>query len=169
MDHLDIQLLEQRDITEIAAACAAVGWNKPASQYERYLAEQDRGERDVLIAHHDGEFVGYLTIVWNSGYQPFADAGVPEIVDFNVLPQWRQRGFGSCLMDVAEHRVSLRSPVVGIGVGMHAGYGSAQRIYAKRGYVPDGRGLVWQDRHVSFGQSVVVDDGLALYFTKRLK
>lgn len=32
--------------------------------------------------------------------------------------------------------------IVCIGVGLHAGYGSAQRMYVKRGYIPDGTG-VW--------------------------
>ena len=29
--------------------------------------------------------------------------------------------------------------IVYLGVGLHSGYGSAQRMYVKRGYVPDGK------------------------------
>lgn len=163
-----IRLLEAGDIPSIASAFAAIGWDKPASQYERYLAEQSRGERVVLVAFQDERFAGYLTVAWQSGYAPFRAAGIPEIVDFNVLPQVRRRGIGSRLMDEAEQRVAERSAVVGIGVGMDPDYGAAQRLYVKRGYVPDGRGLSSNGRHVRWGETVTVDDGLNLHFTKEL-
>lgn len=63
----------------------------------------------------------------------------------------------------------MRSPSGGIGVGMSPDYGAAQRLYVRRGYIPDGRGLVSRGRPVVWGAAVVVDDDLALYFTKRLR
>lgn len=168
MPDVDIRLLEARHVQPIAAAFAAIGWDKPASQYERYLTEQQRGDRVVLVAFLDGAFAGYLTIAWQSGYAPFREAGIPEIVDFNVLPRFRQRGIGSRLMDEAEQRIAERSPVAGIGVGMDPDYGAAQRLYVKRGYVPDGLGLSSNGRHVRWGETVRVDDGLNLHFTKDL-
>ena len=68
------------------------------------------------------------------------------------------------LADLPAH--PSRGPVAGIGVGMTADYGAAQRLYIKRGYVPDGRGLVAGEHHVSWGETVRVDDDLVLYFTK---
>jgi len=152
----------------MAAACAALGWNKPATQYEGYLAEQRRGEREALVAWQGEVFVGYVTIVWTSDYPAFRDAGVPEISDFNVLPHVRRQGIGSQLLDEAERRIAERSHVAGIGVGLFADYGAAQRLYVKRGYVPDGRGIISHGRRVTRGDTVVVDDDLALYFTKTL-
>jgi GNAT superfamily N-acetyltransferase len=169
MDGLAIRLLEAPDIEPIAAAFAAIGWNKPASQYRRYLTEQQRGERVVLVALLHGSFAGYVTIAWQSGYPPFRAASIPEIVDFNVLPDRRRRGIGSRLLDAAEQRIAARSTEAGIGVGLDPDYGAAQRLYVKRGYVPDGRGLAWGDRHVRWGETVTVDDSLSLYFTKRLR
>ena len=168
MSDLVIRLLVSEDIQPIASAFAAIGWNKPASQYERYLAEQQGGERVVLVAFEAGAFVGYLTICWRSGYLPFREASIPEIVDFNVLPEARRRGIGSRLMDEAERRIAERSAVAGIGVGMDSDYGAAQRLYVKRGYVPDGRGLSSDGRHVAWGETVTVNDGLNLHFTKQL-
>lgn len=150
----------------MAAAFAEIGWDKPVSQYERYLAEQREGARDVLVATVGGRFAGYLTVVWESEYQPFA--GIPEISDFNVLPGFQRRGIGGALMDAAEELVARRSPVVGIGVGLYASYGTAQRMYVRRGYVPDGRGLVYDNRPVPPGDLVRVDDSAALMFTKVL-
>jgi GNAT superfamily N-acetyltransferase len=168
MHALVIRMLEARDVQPIASAFAAIGWNKPASQYERYLAEQLRGERLVLVAFLHEAFAGYLTIAWQSGYAPFREAGIPEIVDFNVVPQLRRRGIGSRLMDEAEQRVAERSAVIGIGVGMDSDYGAAQRLYVRRGYIPDGRGLSSNGRHVRWGEAVTVDDGLNLHLTKDL-
>ena len=168
MNGLSIRMLQDRDIGEIADAFIALGWNKPASQYERYLSEQVGGQREVFVAFAAEGFAGYLTIVWQSAHEPFQTNGIPEIVDFNVLPHLRRRGIGSRLMDEAERRIAERAPVAGIGVGIDVNYGAAQRLYVKRGYIPDGRGLSSHGRPVIHGQAVVVDDGLVLYFTKQL-
>jgi GNAT superfamily N-acetyltransferase len=161
-----IRLLRAGDISTIAAAFAALGWDKPPTQYEGYLAEQRQSEREVLVAWYGDTFVGYVTVVWDSEYAPFRAAGVPEIADFNVLPHVRRQGIGSLLLDEAERRIAARSHVAGIGVGMTVDYGAAQRLYVKRGYVPDGRGLVAGEHQVNWGETVLVDDDLVLYFTK---
>jgi ribosomal protein S18 acetylase RimI-like enzyme len=163
-----IRPLESKDIPEIAGAFRNLGWNKPASQYERYLRQQELGVRHVHIALVEGQFAGYLTVCWESSYQPFFIQSIPEIVDFNVLPAFRRMGMGTTLMDEAEFEISQVSPVAGIGVGMTPDYGAAQRLYVLRGYIPDGRGLHWRDHHVQYHEDVIVDDELALYFTKKL-
>ncbi len=168
MKIMDIRLLESQQIPVIAAAFALLGWNKPASQYEQYLAEQTAGTRVVLVAWLQNEFAGYVTICWQSYYPFFASCDIPEIVDFNVLPHFRRQGIGSQLMDEAERRLSQVSRVVGIGVGMTADYGAAQRMYARRGYVPDGNGLLSHGHPVTYGEFVAVDDDLCLFFTKKL-
>lgn len=45
-------------------------------------------------------------------------------------------------MDIAEEIAATYADTVYLGVGLHSGYGSAQRMYVKRGYIPDGSG-VW--------------------------
>jgi hypothetical protein len=72
-------------------------------------------------------------------------------------------------MDQAESEIAKVSYIVGIGVGMTADYGAAQRMYILRGYIPDGRGLHHRDRPLQYGEQLTVDDDLALYFTKELK
>ena len=116
----------------------------------------------------DGQFAGYVTLVWQPSYPPFRAEGIPEIQDFNVLPAFRRRGIGSALMDAAESAAAERTGVVGIGVGLDPDYGPAQRLYVLRGYVPDGRGIAWRDSTVSYGEQVIVDDDLVLYFTRLL-
>lgn len=164
-----IRLLEARDIPQIAGAFQALGWNKPAVQYERYLAEQTAGQRLVFVAFTGDSFAGYITLNWQSGYPPFRTQHIPEIQDFNVLPQFRRQGFGSQLMDHAEQAAAQRADIVGIGVGMYSDYGAAQRLYVRRGYIPDGRGLYFRDHAVQPGEQVTVDDDLVLYFTRQLR
>jgi ribosomal protein S18 acetylase RimI-like enzyme len=166
---LIIRDLQAADIELMAEAFARLGWNKPAAQYRRYLSEQEEGQRAVLVAFLDGRFAGYVTVIWQSAYPPFARHGVPEIVDLNVLPRDRRRGIGSALMDAAESQVAPRSRVAGLGVGLDPDYGAAQRMYVRRGYVPDGQGLMYAGRRVRHGESVTVDDRLVLYLTKELE
>ena len=90
-----------------------------------------------------------------------------------MLPDLRRRGIGSRLLDAAEELIAARWPLAAslarIGVGLDPDYGAAQRLYVERGYVPDGRGLAWRGQPVAYGQSVTVDDDLALYFTRELR
>ena len=165
---IHVQLMIQDDVQTIAAAFAQLGWNKPASQYEHYLKEQDAGKRVVLVATIDGEFAGYVTILWESPYPYFWQAEIPEIVDFNVLPKFRQQGVGSQLMDEAERRIAERSPIAGIGVGLTADYGAAQILYVKRGYIPNGQGIAKDGKPLINGERISLDDGVILYFTKVL-
>ncbi len=166
---LAIREMQQADIQPIADAFALLGWDKPASQYERYLSEQVSGLRTVLVALVGDMFAGYLTINWQPQTMPFRELGIPEIQDFNVLPHDRRQGIGTRLLDEAEARAAERSDTVGIGVGLFSDYGAAQRLYIRRGYIPDGRGLYVHDRVVQYGESVIVDDDLVLNFTKQLR
>ena len=158
-----------KDIPEIAKAFEELGWNKPASQYERYLAEQEFRLRNVYVALIEDQFAGYLTVCWKSNYETFLRANIPEITDFNVLPKFRRKGVGTQLMDKAEDEITKVSPIAGIGVGMTPDYGAAQRLYVLRGYVPNGLGLYWKNHRTKFGDEVRVDDDLVLYLTKELK
>ena len=69
-------------------------------------------------------------------------------------------------MDEAERKVSERSGVAGIGIGMSPDYGAAQRLYVRRGYVPEGKGLTSNGSPVRPGDEITVEDGLVLYLTK---
>ena len=133
------------------------------------LVEQEAGHRTVLVAEWKGTVAGYVTILWESGDPLFSSRGIPEINDFNVLSKCRRKGIGSALMDAAEAIVAKRSPVVGRGVGLHPGYGSAQRLYVRRGYVPDGAGVVVDGNAVPEGSEIRLDDRPMLRMTKELE
>lgn len=166
--NLAIRPLNEQDPVAIAAAFVQMGWNKPEEQYWQYLDEQSVGARTCLVAIVEGQFGGYVTVNWRPSYPGFSEQNIPEIQDLNVLRQFRRQGIASRLLDGAESEVARRSGVVGIGVGLHPGYSAAQRLYVRRGYIPDGRGVTYRDRYMDEGAHVVLDDQLVLHFTKQL-
>jgi GNAT superfamily N-acetyltransferase len=163
---VELGSLVAADVEPIVRAFAEIGWNKPAAQYERYLREEAAGDRRVFVAREHDRFAGYVTIAWRPSYAPFRAAGIPEIQDLNVLPPRQRRGIATRLLDAAEAVIAARASIAGIGVGMTAAYGAAQRLYVRRGYVPDGRGLVARGAEVRHGDTITVDDDLVLYLTK---
>ena len=97
---------------------------------------------------------------------PFAESSIPEIQDLNVVEKFRRRGVATALMDEAEATAFSRGDEIGIGVGLHPGYGAAQRMYVRRGYLPDARPVTYDNRPVSEGDTVRLDDDLVLQLTK---
>ena len=71
-------------------------------------------------------------------------------------------------MDVAEELAKKKSDYVSLAVGLHNVYGSAQRMYVKRGYIPDGSGVWYNGKILEPYSSCVNDDDLILYFSKCL-
>ena len=104
----------------------------------------------------------------NSAWGAFGGKGYPEIIDFGVLEKYRNRGIGTILMDIAEKIAATYADIVYLGVGLHSGYGSAQRMYVKRGYIPDGSGVWYQDKICKPYEKCKNDDDLVLYFSKKL-
>lgn len=167
--------LRQEDIPLIVAAFTEIGWNKPASLYQRYFQEQENNQRCIWIAFKGKEFLGYVTLKWHSDYPNFNKYGIPEINDLNVLPSFRNKGIGSKLLDLAEAEAHASTSsaragcgMVGLGVGLYADYGNAQKLYIKRGYIPDGHGATYQYLPVVPGEKYPVDDDLILWFLKKL-
>ena len=166
MNDIRVREMIDDDCEIISNAFLKQGWNKPISQYVRYLHESHEGKRIVFIAEYKGEFAGYVTILWESDYPPFSARGIPEIADFNVLKKFQRQGVGNLLMEIAEQYVAKRTSIVGIGVGLTSDYGAAQILYIKRGYIPDGLGVFYKGQHLKYGEQAQVDDDLVLYFTK---
>ena len=166
--NIHIRKLNEQDPVVISNSFKEQGWEKPVELYFRYLEEQKSGDRISIIAEVDNHFAGYVNIIWTSYYPSFKEQGIPEINDFNVLIKYRRLGVGSKLMDSAEHMIKERSDIAGIGVGLFSDYGNAQILYAQRGYVPDGKGIYQGHGYVERGDTVTIDDDVALYLTKKL-
>lgn len=160
--------MQPADAEIFAGEEKAQGWNSGTEKFIMRLEHQAEGKSYALVAEYNGRPAGYVNLYFTPPGGPFKESGCPQIVDFAVLEKYRGRGIGSKLMDVAETLAKERSDVVCIGVGMHSGYGSAQRMYIKRGYIPDGSGVWYGDSVLKPYSDCCNDDKLALYLSKKL-
>lgn len=110
-----------------------------------------------------------MTIRWTSENKVFAEQGIPLVHQVAVSEQAQRRGIATALMDAAEDLIAARGcPAAGITVGLFDAYGPAQRLYAQRGYLPDGRGACRGHVPLRLGDTVHVDHDLILWLTKSL-
>ena len=162
-----IRKMQTSDVKELSQGFINQGWPGREEILARYFLEQECKEREVLVAEVGGALAGYITILPCAKQGPFAEI-YPELSDFNVFEPFQNQGIGNLLMEEAEKRVKLISDKVTLGVGLHSGYGPAQRLYIKRGYIPDGTG-VWYQNHQPAMNAVCEDIGeLVLYLSKNL-
>lgn len=159
----------QSDAKIITDEEIAQGWQQSIDKYVMRLKHQAEGKSVSLVAEYKGNIAGYINVYPDSEWGAFANKGYPEIVDFAVLEKYRENGIGSRLMDVAEKIASKYSDIVYLGVGLHNGYGSAQRMYVKRGYIPDGTGVWYGEKVCPQYAECCNDDELVLYLSKKLK
>ncbi|WP_049484883.1 GNAT family N-acetyltransferase [Streptococcus oralis] len=162
-----IRKMQESDIKELSRGFISQGWPSREEILTRYFKEQESGEREVLVGEVEGAVAAYITILPDAKQGPFAGMA-PELSDFNVFEPFQNQGIGNLLLEEAEKRVRLISDKVTLGVGLHSGYGPAQRLYIKRGYIPDGSG-VWYQNHQPAMNAVCEDIGeLVLYLSKNL-
>lgn len=164
-----VRNMEYADAQAITDAEIEQGWDASVEKYLKRLEDQRAGRAISLVAACSGRTVGYINVYPNSTGGAFAGKGYPEIVDFGVLEKYRNRGIGSILMDVAEEIAATYADLVYLGVGLHSGYGSAQRMYVKRGYIPDGSGVWYRDKICEPYAECKNDDHLILYLSKKLR
>ncbi len=163
-----IRNMEPEDAQAITDAEIEQGWHASVEKYQIRLEDQRTGKAIALVAEYSGRPVGYINIYPDGTGGAFGGKGYPKIVDFGVLEKYQKRGIGTALMDVAEEIAATYADIVYLGVGIHSGYGSAQRMYVKRGYIPDGSGVWYQDKICGQYDACMNDDDLVLYLSKKL-
>ena len=169
-DKLVIRNMEEADAQIFTDEEAAQGWHPDIAKYHARLRDQAEGKCVSLTAVYEGHPAGYVNVSLKGLGGAFSGKGLPEIVDFGVLVKYRRRGIGSRLMDAAEQIAGQYADTVWLGVGLHNGYGSAQRMYVKRGFVPDGTGVWYRGRPCEQYQAGLEnDDDLQLFFSKKLR
>jgi ribosomal protein S18 acetylase RimI-like enzyme len=166
---IKIRSMKESDIAVISKYISDLGWGSKTETLKKYLNEQSTGERDVFIAEYNGELAAYVTVQWKSTYKPFLENNIPEIKDLFAFYDYRNKGIATKLMDKAESRIKEKGyQTVGLGVGLYSDYGTAQRMYVKRGYNFDGLGINYDGEILKPGTNVRVDDSLGLCMTKEL-
>ena len=171
--HILIRKMKESDARIIYDTYFSYGWHPNLSTYERYYAEQSEGKRITFVAEYDGETAGHVSLIFDpepEEHGPFAESVVriPLISDLCVFFHLHNRGIGSALLDCLEAEAAERYDTVCLGVGCHSGYGPAQRLYVKRGYVFDGSGVWYQGKQLEPYAPCVNDDDLLLWMSKKL-
>ena len=167
-EELAIRKMLFEDIEGLSNAFIQQGWPSRREILKTYFLEQEAGERQVLVAVVGEFFAGYITVIPLAKHGPFAGL-YPELMDFNVFESFQKRGIGTALLDKAEQVARYYSGVVSLGVGLHKGYGPAQRLYVGHGYMPDGSGVWFQNQPLTPYASCENNDELVLYFSKSAK
>ena len=163
-----IRKMQEYDIKNLSQGFISQGWPGREEILARYFLEQKSKEREVLVAEIDGVVAGYIIILPSAKHGPFAEV-YPELSDFNVFEPFRNQGVGNQLLEEAEKRVKLISNKVTLGVGLHLGYGPAQRLYIKRGYIPDGSGVWYRNQPLEMNATIQNNDDLVLYLSKEFE
>lgn len=166
MSAIKIRKMEKSDVEKIAAMFLKQGWGSRQDVLLNYLTEQQLQQRWVFIAAIDEEIAGYVTLIPAATHGPY-QGKYPEIVDFNVFEAFQRQGIGNGLLDAAESAGKMISDVITLGVGLHQGYGPAQRIYIKRGYIPDGTGVWFHNENIEMNAPCINNDDLVLYLAKK--
>ena len=169
-ENLTVRNMETADAQAFTDEFTAQGWHPEIAGYRARLKDQSEGKCIALTAVFGGCPAGYVYIYLRADDGPFKGKEWPIIVDFNVLKKYQRRGIGNRLMDAAEQIAGRYADTVCLGVGLCGSYGAAQRMYVKRGYIPDGSGVWYQGRQcVQYETVCTVDDDLVLFLYKKLR
>lgn len=134
-----IRQMQEEDIDFLAKVFHPL--NKPRDQFEMFWREHQAGNRVTFVACIEEKSVGYTNLVWKSDYKSFDETGIPEINNMHILDEFQKQGIGTALIQEAEKIALMQGKEeIGIGFGLTPDYGTAQRLYPKLGYIPDGRG-----------------------------
>ncbi|MDZ5712703.1 GNAT family N-acetyltransferase [Jeotgalibacillus haloalkalitolerans] len=166
--NLTIRSMKESDIEDFPLAFEQQGWYKPQELYKDYYMQQSKKEIEVIVAENDDRVAGYAVLKPGAHYGPFQTTNTPEIADLNVLIKFQKNGIGHKIMDTSEKLAKEKSESVSLAVGLHSGYGSAQRIYIKRGYIPDGSGVWYKGKPLAQYADCNNSDELTLYLLKKL-
>lgn len=123
----------------------------------------------VLIASSEGQDVGFAMLNFTPKYALYKALDIPEIQDLNVIPDARQKGIATVIVNKCEELAEDQGKTqIGISVPLNANYGPAQRLYIKLGYMPDGNGITYDREPVDAMARYPADDDLCLMMLKDL-
>ncbi len=139
------------------------------TRWQKYYEEQQNNMRTAALLAREGEILGYGSLLLRSLYPHFADSHIPEICDLWIHEKYQRTGLGTKLISWLEALASKQGySIVGIGVGLYADYGPAQKLYFKLGYAPDGNGITYKYQPTTPGETYPLDDELLLWLKKSL-
>jgi len=166
--------MDERYVFEIAELApdrlaATVDWfaanyyGGDVSASEKHFSDHFEGGT-TYIGRTGRTIAGFITMRWANRTHR-----IPFIHHFEVFDPYKRHGLGNRLMCVVEDRVAEVADTLGVSVGLFHAYGPAQRLYVKRGYIPDGQGVYKRDVPVKRGEVFRMDHDLIIWLTKELR
>ena len=132
------------------------------------LDNQEDHKCAALLALYDGQVAGYVFLYYACKWGGLKNQGVPGVVDLIVFEPYRRKGVATALMDVAEEKARTIHSKIYLDVCLNSDYGPAQRFYVRRGYVPDGAGVYYEQEVLGTNAPCSNDDELTLCLVKEL-
>lgn len=154
------------EIDSVKREVKSVFFSGDDATIEDHFQEHEDGASTTILGYEVGRLVGIITIRWQARYPLFRERGIPLIQNIEIRYEDRGRGLGNQMLERAEQEIARHSPLAGLVVGISAAYGPAQRLYARRGYIPDGRGVCRQFTPLQEGEVVTIDHDLLLWLIK---
>ena len=125
------------------------------------LDNQDNNKCSALLALYNNQIAGCK---WGG----LKNQGLPSVVDLIVFEAYRRKGIATALMDSAEREARSINSKIYLDVCLNSEYGPAQCFYIRRGYVPDGAGVYYEQEVLSINSPCFNDDELTLCLVKKL-
>ncbi len=166
--NITLQVATNDTFDSIIAVAAQYFFSGSEAEARDNVGLFDEADTSFIIAYEGGEPVGTVTVRWNPHYPPFREAGIPFIQNIEIRYELRGRGYGSRVLAAVERLIGARSTRAGICVALHDAYGPAQRLYAKRGYIPDGRGACHRFTPLREGDTITLGGDHLLWLVKEL-
>ncbi|MFZ5351923.1 MAG: GNAT family N-acetyltransferase [Bacillota bacterium] len=166
---IEVFFLEEEHIEVMVKSLNGTNVSRKREYFLKCLEECQHSKRITLVAFINEDFAGSVNIIYESKYEYFRKNNIPELNDLLVAPKYRKKGVGERLLEEAEEITTKTHDYLGLGVGLYKDYGSAHRLYARKGYIPDGSGIMYDYKPVKPGEAVAVDDSLLLFLYKKLK
>lgn len=177
---MEIKIIEREGVSEAIDEAAGTFFSGNRDVVVEHFEGHVEGNSSTLFGYKNGELVGILTIRWHSRNPILRAQGIPLIQNIEIKSGRRGQGLGNELMEHAERFAAARgTKKIAICVSISEAFGPAQRLYAKRGYIPDGQGVtrVYEPTEegglarlepLQDGQTVVVNGDLQQWLTKDL-
>lgn len=132
------------------------------------LTNQDKQECIALLALYHGKVAGYVFLYYKCRWGGLANCNIPGVVDLIVFKEYRQKGIATHLMNVAEDIARSYGNKIYLDVCLCSEYGPAQIFYIKRGYIPDGKGVYYEEKVCETDAICKNNDELTLCLVKEL-
>lgn len=163
----DVRIMHYNDIPLI---CLADGdeSQKNITYLKRQLDNQQKQECSALLALYHGEVSGYVFLYYQCRWGGLGGCKIPSVVDLIVFKKYRRKKIATILLDLAEDIARHHCDKIYLDVCLNSDYGPAQKLYAKRGYIPDGKGVYYENKICETNAVCKNNDDLTLCLIKEL-